>query len=364
MLTYDLHTVTAEPMYYRLYRFIKEDVQRGNLPAGTRLPGKRTFAEHLGVSTVTVDAAYRLLCDEGYVYSRERSGFFVCRIESAGTVRTAAPSLRLASDPPEAPSGEDMGFRYSALAKIMREVISEYGEKLLARPPHFGSAELRNAIAEYLLRYRGMVAQPEQIVIGSGSEYMYGMVALLLGRDRVYGLEDPSYEKIRLTYEAQGASVELLPMGPDGIASEALLTARADVLHVTPFHSFPSGITAPASKRYEYLAWAERRNGFIIEDDFDSEFSLQRKPLETLFAQDTGGRVIYMNTFSHSLAPSMRMGYMLLPEALMEEYRERLGFYYCSVPLFDQLVLARFIGRGHFERHLNRVRRRLKQEKG
>ncbi len=365
MLTYDLHTQEKQPKYYLLSRLIKEDIQRGNIAAGTKLPSKRTFAEHLGVSVVTVDAAYSLLIDEGYVVSKERCGYFACRIEpTTSSDNSRQPSLRLCQDPPDEPAGADTGFQYSALTKIMREVIADYGSRLLAKPPHLGCAELRNAIAEYLLRYRGMTAQPDQIIIGSGSEYMYGIIVQLLGRDKLYGLEDPSYKKIQQIYSAQGARYELLSLDENGISSEALRSTKADVLHVTPFHSFPSGVSAPASKRFEYLAWAKQRNGIIIEDDFDSEFSLNRKPLETLYAMDDLGHVIYLNTFSHSLAPSMRMGYMILPEPLMSEYLERLGFYYCSVPLFDQYVLARYISRGHFERHLNRARRRLKHGSG
>lgn len=205
-----------------------------------------------------------------------------------------------------------------------------------------------------------MLAQPDCIVIGSGAEYLYGLIVQLLGRERVYGLEDPGYEKVRQVYAANGAVCELLPMGEDGIRAGALQNARASVLHITPFHSFPTGITTSAAKRSDYLSWAAERNAILIEDDFDSEFSENKKPLQTLYSMDRRGCVIYVNTFSHSLAPSMRMGYMVLPERLMEQYRQTLGFYSCSVPLFDQYVLARFISQGYFERHLNRLRRQNK----
>jgi GntR family transcriptional regulator/MocR family aminotransferase len=363
MLTYDLDSKGNQPKYYSLYQFIKEDIQCGNLAAGSRLPSKRTLAEHMGISVITVDTAYKLLIDEGYMFSRERSGYFVSKMDVASRQIDKSPSIKPCADP-ETGSVSDSGFRYSALTKIMREVITDYGTKLLEKPPNLGCAELRNAIAEYLLRYRGMVAQPDMIVIGSGSEYLYGMVVQLLGRDKVYGLENPSYEKIQKVYSAQGAMYELLELDVDGISSAALRDTKADVLHVTPFNSFPTGISAPASKRYEYLSWAHKTGGYIIEDDFDSEFSLNRKPLETLYSMDNQDRVIYMNTFSHSLAPSMRTGYMVLPPKLMELYKEKLGFYSCSVPAFDQFVLAKFISRGYFERHINRVRRHMKNEAG
>lgn len=358
MLTYDLKKDKKTPLYLGLYDRIREDIRAGVLRAGERLPSKRTLAEHLGVSVVTVDAAYKLLIDEGYAVSRERSGYFVAKMAPV-----AAPPARMAESvkPESAPEGPvDFGFRYSALTRIMREVITEYGERLLLKPPATGCAQLRRAIAGFLLRYRGMRAEPERIVVGSGSEYLYGMLVQLLGRDRVFAVENPGYEKIRKVYEAQGAQVELLPLEGDGVASGALSECRADILHVTPYHSFPTGISASAAKRREYLLWASEGDRTIIEDDFDSEFALTRRPQETLFSMDSAGKVIYLNTFSHSLAPSMRMGYMVLPERLMGEYEDRLGFYSCSVPLFDQYVLAEFIDRGHFERHLNRVRRRLR----
>ena len=205
-----------------------------------------------------------------------------------------------------------------------------------------------------------MLAQPDCIIIGSGAEYLYGLIVQLLGRERIYGLEDPGYEKIRQVYAANGAVCDLLPMSEDGIRTGALQKTNASVLHITPFHSFPTGITTSAAKRSAYLAWAAERNAILIEDDFASEFSENKKPLQTLYSMDRRGCVIYVNTFSHSLAPSMRMGYMVLPERLMERYRQMLGFYSCSVPLFDQYVLARFISQGYFERHLNRLRRQNK----
>ena len=245
----------------------------------------------------------------------------------------------------------------------MREVIADCGTRLLEKPPHYGCAELRNAIAEYLLRYRGMLAQPECIVIGSGAEYLYGLVVQLLGRGCMFALEDPSYEKIRQVYEANGADCVMLKMGADGICSEALFGCAAGALHVTPYHSFPSGVTASASKRHEYAAWAEERGAYIIEDDYDSDFSAAAKQVETIFSV-APERVIYINTFSKTFAPSMRVGYMLLPAPLMREYAERLDFYSCTVPVFEQLVLAEFIDNGDFERYINRRRREMRGRRG
>ena len=245
----------------------------------------------------------------------------------------------------------------------MRRVLSDSGERILSRAPNRGCTELRQAIAAYLARSRGIIADPEQIIVGSGAEYLYGLVVQLLGRGCMFALEDPSYEKIRLVYEANGADCVMLKMGADGIRSDALFGCAAGALHVTPYHSFPSGVTASASKRHEYAAWAEERCAYIIEDDYDSEFSAAAKQVETIFSV-APERVIYINTFSKTFAPSMRMGYMLLPAPLMREYAERLDFYSCTVPVFEQLVLAEFIDNGDFERYINRRRREMRGRRG
>jgi GntR family transcriptional regulator/MocR family aminotransferase len=221
---------------------------------------------------------------------------------------------------------------------------------------------LRNAIADYLYRYRGMIADPQKIIIGSGSEQLYEIALKLLGREKIYGIEDPSYSQISAVYLSAGAGICPLTFGNDGIESEALNTSRFDVLHVTPFHSYPSGVTTSISKRYEYLRWAEKNDSYIIEDDFDSEFFIPGHPIEPLYSLDTRRSVIYINTFSKSLSSSMRIGYMILPPSLCKEYDEKLGIFSCSVPVLDQYVLAEFINNGSFERHLNRERRKIKNK--
>ncbi len=363
MLTYDLPK-SGGPLYYALYRSLRDDIAAGALRAGEKLPSKRALAEHLGVSVVTVETAYQMLAEEGYIRSRERSGYYVRAIGAAPSAPAAGAAgrapLRLLPEEEPGPGAAD--FPYSLWFKTLRQVMTEQGRRLVDRSPNEGCAVLRNAIARYLLRYRGMFAQPEQIVVGSGSEQLYQAVVRMLGPERTYAVEWPGYGQIEAVYRGAGARVVRLDMGPDGVESGALAAAEADVLHVTPFHSWPTGATAPAAKRYEYLAWADRPGRFIVEDDFDSEFSQRGKPLDTLYALDDRGRVIYLNTFSKSLAPSMRMGYMILPESLLETYRERVGMYSCTVPALEQYALAAFIDQGHFERHLNRVRRRQRPE--
>ena len=194
-------------------------------------------------------------------------------------------------------------------------------------------------------------------MIGSGAEYLYTLIAQLLGKDHIFGLEDPSYEKIQRVYEAGGVRWDPLALGNDGIHTTELERTQATVLHVTPFNSYPSGITASASKRREYLTWAKRRQGYIIEDNYDSELTVSRKKEDPLFSLPDADRVLYLNTFSRTIAPSIRVGYMLLPESLLDRFEEQLGFYSCTVPLFEQYVLAELIDSGDFERHINRVRR-------
>ena len=348
-----------EKKYHALYRELKEEILQGVLAPGQKLPSKRTLAERRGVSVITVENAFRLLMDEGYIYARERSGCFVRSI--AGPRSVPSGSMEPLRFLPEEPSaGESDSFPYSVWFKTVRQVMSDYGPRLVERSPNKGCARLRNAIAAYLLRYRGMHAQPERIIVGSGSEQLYEAVVRMLGSRRIYGVEHPSYGPIEAVYAGAGALVDHLELGPDGILSHALEATDADVLHVTPFHSWPTGATAAAPKRYEYLAWAAQRPGrLIVEDDFDSEFSRPGKPLETLYTMDEGDRVIYINTFSRSLAPSMRMGYMILPERLLPLYDRKLGHRSCSVPLLEQYALAEFLMNGSFERHLNRQRRRL-----
>lgn len=363
MLTYNLERRGSEPRYYYIYKMIKKDIEDGKLVKGSRLPSKRALAEHLGVSLITVENAYLMLREEGYIEARERSGYFVCEIHPFSRAQEKERTLRMLPEREEdgAQRREEQasGFPYSLYFKTVRRVITDYGEELMRRSPNEGCAILRNSIASYLLRYRGVFAQPEQIIIGSGAEHLYGNVVRLFGRDRVYGLEDPSYPQIRRVYEDAGAACELLEMGEDGIKSELLARTRADVLHVTPFHSYPSGVTATIGKRYEYLKWTKHDQRYIVEDDFDSEFFMPGKPIETLFMLDDSRSVIYMNTFSRSLSPSIRMGYMILPEQLLPRYRETNGGFSCTVPVLEQYALAEFIRKGYFEQHLNRVRRRL-----
>ena len=404
MPQYKLDPEIKQPAYLQLYHQLRDDITGGICPYGTRLPSKRFLAAETGTSVITVQHAYDLLADEGYIESRERSGFFVSYREhelfpvasvaeetalageasaantalageasAANTAANAAagrigtlemPEIHEISDIPlrgPVVSPEEEQFPFSVLARTARRVLSERGESLLQRSPNSGTIELREAIAQYLARSRRINVLPEQIVIGSGAEYLYNLIVQMLGRDRVFALEDPSYEKIRLVYEASGVQCRMIPMDREGVRLGALGRTEASVLHVTPFNSYPSGITATASRRAGYIRWAAGKDRFIIEDDFDSEFSMSTKAEDTLFSLEPLKSVIYMNTFTRTISPAVRVGYMVLPAELSTAMQEKISFYSCTVPVFTQHMLAELIRSGDFERHINRVRRRRRQ---
>lgn len=354
-MKYFIDKSLKDSAYMQLYRQLRRDIISGELKRGSRLPSKRLLAGELGLSLVTVEHAYALLVDEGYVEARERSGYFAA---FGGEPRQEKPlppmeAERSLSDVPE-------DFPFSALAKTMRRVLTEYDRRILIKSPGSGCVELRSAIAAYLERSRGLDVSPDQIVIGSGSEYLYSMIVQLLGRDTLIAHEMPCYNRITQVYEANGACCTALPMGEDGIISSALQNCRAGVLHVTPFNSYPSRVTASASKRHEYAAWAAERDSFIVEDDYDSEFSSVTKHIDTIFSI-APENTIYLNTFTRTLVPSIRTAYMVLPRRLLEQYREKLGFYSCTVPVFEQFVLAEYINSGELERYINRRRRKMRK---
>lgn len=347
------------PVYLQLYQLIRDDIVGGIYPYNTKLPSKRSLAEETGVSTVTVEHAYALLCDEGYAESRERSGFVVIFRNTDGFA--TANSFEHRYHPPFRTEQTHQEFPLSVLSKSMRKVLSEHGDIILEKSENKGCVELRESISRFLARNRGITVDPEQIIIGSGSEYLYGLIVKLLGRERIYAIESPSYKKIEQVYRDMAIRYETLPLTDSGIDSKALADTEASVLHTTPYRSYPSGVTATASKRYEYVRWASQKNRYIIEDDFESEFSVSTKPTETLFDLSEGDKVIYINTFSKTISPSLRIGYMVLPHHLVEVYEEKLGFYSCTVPTFMQYVLTELIDSGDFERHINCVRRKIRK---
>lgn len=349
--------------YYTLYSKIRGDILRGKLKAGERLPSKRALAKELGVSVVTVQLAYEQLLAEGFISSRERSGYFVERVN-------VFPRERAASPAPAAAQPKDEGgyiidfvksstpaslFPFSVWAKLMRAVLADCGEHLLERVPCDGDNELKSEIAAYLYRARGIDADPRRIVIGAGAEYLYGVIVQLLGRDKLFAVENPGYSNIAAAYAQNGARICPITVKGAGICLDELKISGADALHISPAHQFPTGVVTPASTRARIIEWANGGERYVIEDDYDSEFRLSGKPLHSLYSL-CPEKVIYMNTFSKSLAPSMRLGYMVLPPALHEKFMQIFSSSANVVPLFEQKALASMLSGGYFERHLARLK--------
>lgn len=363
MLTYELKKSSGVPLYEALYRCIRGDILSGALRPGEKLPSKRALAENLEVSKITVEAAYSQLLSEGYICSREKVGYFVETVERRAPV-PAAPVRRPKKDATcllDLTANGTEQFPFSVWSRLQREVMLDFGEALLAPLPNRGVPELRQAIAGHLAAFRGMRVDPENILIGAGTDFLYNLLIQLLGREKVYAVEEPGYGKIRKIYAAGGVQTVSAAMDDRGVIPESL--GSADVLHISPSHHFPTGIVTPVSRRRELLDWSNGGEKWIIEDDYDSEFRFDAHPVPAMQSLDDGGRVIYMNSFSKSLAPSIRISYMVLPAGLMAAFQQKLGFYSCTVPSFEQYTLARFLSRGFFEKHINRMRKFYKNRR-
>ncbi len=252
-------------------------------------------------------------------------------------------------------------FPFDAWARCMREALSRESESDLSdtKSP-LGTLRLRQVLADYLREYRGMDVLPQQIVVGAGAQYLYGMIIQLLNEMRGschVAIENPGYPRLEKIYRVNRVPVSYIPMDEQGIRMDLLATSGANVVHITPSHQFPTGLITSVPRRYEILSWAAQDpNRFVVEDDYDCEFRLAGKPISPLQRLDAQGQVIYTNTFTKSLGGAFRIGYMVLPLRLAQRFERDLGFYSCSVSAVDQLALARFIESGAYERHVNRLR--------
>ena len=362
MLTYILDPAARTPLYEQLYRLIRRDISEGVLKGGERLPSKRQLAQHLEVSQITVETAYGQLLAEGYLTSAPRRGYFVQRDLAVPPPHAVSPPARV-EGPPKRQFTFDFKtnivdtdcFPFSTWAKLSRAVLTDYADRLLHESAPQGEPELREAIRGYLRSFRGIEVSAEQILVGAGSEYLLHLLIQLLGREREYALENPGYRKLYQIFEANGADVR--PVALDGKGLRPDLLGAASVVYLTPSHHFPTGTVMPVSRRMQLLQWAAEEPGrYLIEDDYDSEFRYSSRPMPALKELDRQERVIYLNTFAKSLAPSLRIGYMVLPQPLLEAYRTRFSLYSASVPSFEQHTLARFMESGAFERHISRSR--------
>ena len=364
MLTYDLKKSPGVPLYEALYRCIRADILGGKLTPGQKLPSKRTLAANLEVSKITVEAAYSQLLSEGYICAREKVGYFVEAVEltpPAPEIISLTPPTKADLPAVDLTAGGSARFPFSVWSRLQRTVMLDLGKELLRPLPNQGHPGLRQAIAEHLRAFRGMSVSPDNILIGAGTDFLYNLLIQLLGRDLVYAVEEPGYGKIRQIYAAAGAQCIDAPMDAFGVRPEAM--GNAQVLHISPSHHFPTGIITPPTRRLELLNWAAQGERWIIEDDYDTEFRFAAHPVSAMHSLDRHDRVIYMNTFSKTLAPSIRISYMVLPPALMAQFQRELGFYGCTVPSFEQFTLERFLREGHFEKHINRMRKAYKSQR-
>ena len=359
MLTYELNKKPGLPLYEALYRCIRDDILSGRLTPGQKLPAKRALAANLEVSKITVEGAYAQLLAEGYIRSVEKVGCFVEAVPQTRVLPLPETSLPdPADDRLDLTANSCTDFPFSVWSRLQREVMLDLKEQLLQQIPNQGVAELRRAIAAHLAQFRGMQVSPDHILVGAGTDFLYNLLIQLLGREKVYAIEEPGYDKIRRIYHAGGVRCSCVRVDARGVSPAVL--GDAQVLHISPSHHFPTGLVTPLERRRELLNWAGEGDRYIIEDDYDSEFRFHARPVSSLQSLDTQGRVIYMNTFSKTLAPSIRISYMVLPAHLMARFHRELDFYSCTVPSFEQYTLARFLSRGYFEKHINRMRKAYK----
>ena len=371
MLTYTLDKGAGVSLYEQLYRCVKEDILSGRLTAGEKLPSKRALAAHLEISVITVKNAYEQLMAEGYLAGVEKKGYFVSFVLPPVTGAVPLPQEEPA-EPREREWFLDLvtnsiaaeDFPFTVWARLMRQTILERGTGLLHSTPPQGAWALRRAIAAHLRQFRGMEAAPEQIIVGAGTEVLYSLLVQLFGRERLYGVEDPGYSKIARIYRGSGAEVAAIPLDEAGLSVRELRRSGADVVHISPSHHYPTGLVMPIARRQELLRWAqERPERIILEDDYDSEFRFVGRPIPTLFSIDGGEQVVYLNTFSKTIAPSIRISFMVLPRHLLADFREKLGFFACTVSAFEQYTLARFLSDGYYEKHLSRMRKHYRQKR-
>lgn len=357
------------PVYQLLYRALREEIITGKRQAGQKLPSKRVMAQTLGVSVNTVDAAYCQLVSEGFVQAKPRSGFVICPIDVIQSVSLSKPVKPAPAEEPRRfavdfnPSGmAQEQFPLTVWQRITKEVLT--ARKWLERCPPQGDPGLREAIAQYLHKARNVRCTPEQIIIGSGTESLVTLLSLLVDSSVSFAVENPVYNHSYHIFARMGHPVLAAQVDRQGVMVEPLESLERVMLYTTPSHQYPLGICMPMARRAKLLNWCSQgKFRYIIEDDYDSEFRYDALPVPSLQSIDSNDRTIYLGTFSRTVAPSLRIGYMVLPQALLEHYRQSpLGFS-CNVPVPEQMILREFMVQGYFEKHLNRMRTYYKKNR-
>ncbi len=352
-----------KPIYITLYENIKADIEIGNIKPHEKLPSKRELSDTYNISVITVQNAYYQLLSEGFIYSVERSGYYACEVQQ---IQLDSPTITevLHADsiqPSELrlykSSINSQYFPFSTWAKLMRQILSENYDNLLQASNRIGVYELRESISKYLFRERGIIVNPDNMIIGAGTEYLYSIIIKILGRDKIFGVETPGYKKMWQVYGSEKVELQYIGLDKHGLSDKKLRENNINILHISPNHQFPTGIVMPYERRMEILKWAnEEKNRYIIEDDYDSEFRFATKPIPSLHSLDQLGKVIYINTFSKTIAPSLRISYMILPDQLMRAYHNDLSFISNTVSSFEQYTLAKFINDGYYTRYLKKTK--------
>lgn len=361
-ITFILDERSPDPLYLQVYRRLAQRIRSGELRDGEKLPSKRTLAAHLRISMSTVETAYDMLVTQGYVTARARSGYYANGI---GDLIPDSPSVPVEKEPesdtPEtyqydfgAGAVDTSAFPYATWSKIAREVLSD-GGALLTRGDVRGDECLRTAIAQYLKAFRGVNCRPDQIIVGAGMEYLMELIAGLVSG--TFALENPCYPATGRILKNLGRETRPIPLDSGGMSADELEESDASIAYITPSHQFPMGIVMPVTRRLRLLQWAaQSENRYLIEDDYDSEFRYSGRPVPSMQGMDHADKVIYTGTFSRSIAPSIRIAYMVLPRRLLRRFMEKYGTYSSTVSRFEQHTLCRFIESGSFARHVNRMR--------
>jgi len=360
----NLRVNSGIPLYEQIYSYIKADIQSGRIRYKEKLPSTRALSKHLEVSRSTVELAYEQLLSEGYIESEPYRGFFVAQTEELYHLKTEkiqAPALKQEKKKYTydfSPNGVDLrSFPYHVWRKLSRDILMDDRTELFRSGDSKGEYGFRNAICSYLHQARGVNCSPEQIIVGAGSDYILMLLSMILGREHRIAFEDPAYKQAY--HMANALSYETVPVSLDknGMQVSELDASGADIAYVTPSHQYPMGIVMPINRRMELLRWAAKEEGrYIVEDDYDSEYRYKGKPIPALQGYDAHEKVIYLGTFSRSVAPAIRLSYMVLPQPLLKEYERKHDFVHSTVSKVDQLIMQRFLEEGYYERHLNKTR--------
>lgn len=369
---------SGKTLYEQIYEYIREEIRAGRLLQNEKLPSARFLARDLQVSRTTVDMAYGQLVAEGYLVARPKRGYYVSAMEDlyelkaqpfekskSGTEQTEERRERTDFCQYDfSPNVIDMRFfPYATWKKITRNILVDAKSQMFALGEPQGDVELRTTVCRYLHGSRGVNCEPEQIIVGAGNDFLLLLLEKILGRHIHVAMENPTYVRAYRIFRSFAYPVSLVPVDEKGIRVDCLRKTNAQLAYVMPSHQYPTGVSMPIGRRMELLKWAaEEKDRYLIEDDYDSEFRYKGKPLPSLQASDTAGRVIYIGTFSKAIAPAIRISYMVLPYPLLAKYRQECGFFSSSVSRIDQTILNEFIRDGYFERYLNKMRKQYRMK--